>query len=111
MIAPDGLVCTAKFPAPVGSATVETIWVTGNAIMLALNKMLAASAEYQFRAQGCERGAMATFNLGGVNQFGEPFGLHLMDPWPADRRPSPARTASMRADRSLASVGDRRRGA
>jgi N-methylhydantoinase B len=23
---------------------------------------------------------MATFNLGGVNQFGEPFGLHLMDP-------------------------------
>jgi N-methylhydantoinase B len=25
-------------------------------------------------------GVMATFNLGGVNQFGEPFGLHLMDP-------------------------------
>ena len=23
---------------------------------------------------------MATFNLGGVNQYGEPFGLHLMDP-------------------------------
>jgi len=23
---------------------------------------------------------MATFNLGGINQFGEPFGLHLMDP-------------------------------
>jgi N-methylhydantoinase B len=78
--APDGLVCTAKFPAPVGSATVETIWVTGNAIMLALNKMLAASPGTAYRAQGVNDGAMATFNLGGVNQFGENFGLHLMDP-------------------------------
>ncbi len=80
VIAPDGLVCTAMFPAPVGSATVEAIWVTGNAIMLALNKMLAASQKYASRAQGVNDGAMATFNLGGVNQFGEPFGLHLMDP-------------------------------
>ncbi len=80
VVAPEGLVCTAKFPAPVGSATVEAIWVTGNAIMLALNKMLAASPKYAHRAQGVNDGAMATFNLGGINQFGEPFGLHLMDP-------------------------------
>ena len=80
IIAPDGLVCTATFPAPVGSATVETIWVTGNAVMLALNKMLAASPDHAHRAQGVNDGAMATFNLGGVNQFGENFGLHLMDP-------------------------------
>ena len=80
IVAPDGLVCTAKFPAPVGSATVETIWVTGNAIMLALNKMLATSPRYTYRTQGVNDGAMATFNLGGVNQFGENFGLHLMDP-------------------------------
>jgi N-methylhydantoinase B len=77
--APDGLVCTAKFPAPVGSATVETVWVTANATMLALNKLLAASV-YRERAQGLNAGAMATFNMGGINQFGEPFGLHLMDP-------------------------------
>lgn len=80
VIAPDGLICTATFPAPVGSATVETIWVVGNAIMLGLNKMLAASPQYCYRAQGVNDGVMATFNLGGVNQFGEPFGLHLMDP-------------------------------
>jgi N-methylhydantoinase B len=77
--APDGLICTARFPAPVGSATVETVWVTANATMLALNKLLAASP-YRDRAQGLHAGAMATFNLGGINQFGEPFGLHLMDP-------------------------------
>ena len=80
VIAPDGLICTAKFPAPTGAATVEAIWVTGNAIMLALNKMLAAAPSYNYRAQGVNDGVMATFNMGGVNQFGENFGLHMMDP-------------------------------
>jgi N-methylhydantoinase B len=80
IVAPDGLICTAKHPAPVGSATVEAIWVTANATMLALNKMLMCSTKYRDRAQGLSAGVMATFNLGGINQFGERFGLHLMDP-------------------------------
>ena len=80
IIAPDGLICTAQMPAPVGSATVEAIWVVANATMLALNKLLAASPRHRARVQGISTGAMATFNLGGVNQYGEPFGLHLMDP-------------------------------
>jgi N-methylhydantoinase B len=91
VVAPDGLLCTAQFPAPVGSATVETVWVTANAIMLGLNKILAASPEYRYRAQGLHAGAMATFNLGGVNQFGEPFGLHLMDPLAAGSAAFPQR--------------------
>lgn len=78
--APDGLICTAQFPAPVGAATVEAIWVVANAVSLALNKLLATSEKYRYRAQGVNDGAMATFNLGGINQYGEPFGLHLMDP-------------------------------
>jgi N-methylhydantoinase B len=80
IIAPEGLICTAKFPAPVGAATVETIWVVSNVASAALNKMLACSDAYRHRAQAVSDGTMATFNLGGVNQFGEPFGLHLMDP-------------------------------
>jgi len=80
ILAPDGLICTAQFPAPVGAATVETVWVIANAVSLALNKLLATSPTYRHRAQGVNDGSMATFNLGGVNQFGEPFGLHLMDP-------------------------------
>ncbi len=80
IVAPDGLVCTAMHPAPVGSATVEAIWVTANATMLALNKMLMCADAYRGRAQGLSAGVMATFNLGGINQFGERFGLHLMDP-------------------------------
>ena len=80
IVAPDGLICTAQFPAPVGSATVETIWSVSNASMAALNKLLATSPKYRHRAQCISDGCMATFNLGGINQYGEPFGLHLMDP-------------------------------
>jgi N-methylhydantoinase B len=80
IVAPDGLICTAQFPAPVGSATVETIWSVSNAVMAALNKLLAAAPKYRHRAQCISDGCMATFNLGGINQYGEPFGLHLMDP-------------------------------
>jgi N-methylhydantoinase B len=80
IIAPDGLLCTAQMPAPVGSATVEAIWIVANATTSVLNKLLTTSPRYRGRAQGINAGAMATFNLGGTNQFGEPFGLHLMDP-------------------------------
>lgn len=80
IIAPDGLICTAQFPAPVGAATVETIWVVSNVCSQALNRLLSCSPKYRSRAQAVSDGTMATFNLGGRNQYGEPFGLHLMDP-------------------------------
>lgn len=80
VVAPDGLVCTARHPAPVGAATVEAVWVVCNAAAAALNKMLGCSPAYRHRAQGTSAGAMSTFNMGGRNQYGEWFGLHLMDP-------------------------------
>jgi N-methylhydantoinase B len=80
IIAPDGLICTAQFPAPVGAATVETIWVVSNVCSQALNRLLSCAPKYRARAQAVSDGTMATFNLGGRNQYGEPFGLHLMDP-------------------------------
>jgi N-methylhydantoinase B len=80
IIAPDGLICTAQFPAPVGAATVETIWVVSNVCSQALNRLLSCAPQYRGRAQAVSDGTMATFNLGGRNQYGEPFGLHLMDP-------------------------------
>jgi N-methylhydantoinase B len=78
--APDRLICTALPPAPVGSATVETVWVVSNVVAAALNRLLAASPQFQQRAQAVCSGTMATFNLSGRNQYGERFGLHLMDP-------------------------------
>ena len=63
--APDGLVCTALPPAPVGSATVETVWVVSNVVSAALNRLLECSPTYRHRAQAVCSGTMATFNLGG----------------------------------------------
>ncbi|MGH9089570.1 MAG: hydantoinase B/oxoprolinase family protein, partial [Acidimicrobiales bacterium] len=80
VVAPDGLICTAIHPAPVGAATVETIWTVTNTVQRALNLLLGCSEEFAHRAQGVSSGTMSTFNLGGVNQFGERFGLHLLDP-------------------------------
>lgn len=80
IVAPDALVVTAQFPAPVGSATVEAIWTTCNVVGALCNRLLACSDIYLHRAQAVAQGTMATFNLGGRNQYGEPFGLHLMDP-------------------------------
>ena len=80
IVAPDGLICTAQHPSPVGSATVETVWVITNVVSTALNRLLACSPKYGHRAQAVSNGTMATFNMGGVNQFGERFGMHLLDP-------------------------------
>jgi N-methylhydantoinase B len=80
ILAPDGLICTAQHPAPVGSATVETIWTVTNTVQRVVNTLFACSDEFADRAQAVSAGTMATFNMGGVNQFGERFGLHLLDP-------------------------------
>src|ERR1035437_5909405 len=80
IVAPDGLICTALFPAPVGSATVETIWTVTNVVQHALNLLMACSSRFAARGQAVSSGTMATFNLGGVNELGERFGLHLLDP-------------------------------
>jgi N-methylhydantoinase B len=80
VIAPDGLICTALPPAPVGSATVETIWVASNVVAGAINRLLAAAPQYAHRAQGVSSGTMATFNLSGRDHGGRFFGLHLLDP-------------------------------
>ena len=77
---PDGRVVTAMPPAPVGSATVEAVWMVSNVVSHALNKMLAASPQYRHRAQAVIDGAMGTFNLSGKDRDGKVFGIHLMDP-------------------------------
>jgi N-methylhydantoinase B len=78
--APDGLVCTAIPPAPVGSATVEAIWTVSNVVSAALNRLLLASPKYAHRAQAVSSGTMATFNLSARDRHGKVSGLHLMDP-------------------------------
>lgn len=90
--APDGLVCTAVAPAPVGSATVEAVWTVSNVVSAAINRLLLATPKYAHRAQAVNSGTMATFNLSGRDRHDKVFGLHLMDPLAAASVPSPTTT-------------------
>ena len=75
-----GSLVDANFPAPVGAATVEAVWVAKNALCAAFARMKAVSGEMEEEVQAVSAGTMATVNLGGTDQYGQRFGIHLMDP-------------------------------
>lgn len=75
-----GTICDARFPAPVGAATVEAVWVVKNVVQAALAKLKACAGVMAEEVQAVSSGTMATVNLGGVDQYGQRYGMHLMDP-------------------------------
>ncbi len=80
LVAPEGIVNNAKWPAPVSSGTCATVWVTKNITTGALARLLGCSEKYYREVQSVTAGSMAVLNLAGLNQYGEPFGTLLLDP-------------------------------
>lgn len=80
VITPSGVLCNAEWPAPVGSATCAAIWVIENAVVEAISKLVGCHEKYRQEGQGVPDGSFATLNLGGLNQYGEPFGTMFLDP-------------------------------
>jgi len=80
IISRPGSICDARFPAPVGAATVEAVWVAKNALTAALAKLKACTPGMHAEVQAVSAGTMATVNLGGTDQYGQRYGIHLMDP-------------------------------
>ena len=80
VVAPEGIVNNAKWPAPVSSGTCATVWVTKNITTSALARLLGCSEKYFQEVQSVTAGSMAVLNLAGLNQYGEPFGTMLLDP-------------------------------
>jgi N-methylhydantoinase A/oxoprolinase/acetone carboxylase beta subunit/N-methylhydantoinase B/oxoprolinase/acetone carboxylase alpha subunit len=80
IVAPEGIVNNAKWPAPVSSGTCAAVWVTKNATTSALARLLGCSDKYFQEAQAVTDGSMVVLNLAGINQYGEPFGTLLLDP-------------------------------
>jgi N-methylhydantoinase B len=80
IVAPEGIVNNARWPAPVSSGTCATVWVTKNVTTSAISRLLGCSDKYFNEAQAVTDGSMAVLNLGGLNQYGEPFGTMLLDP-------------------------------
>ncbi|MBI3014875.1 MAG: hydantoinase B/oxoprolinase family protein [Candidatus Tectomicrobia bacterium] len=80
VVCPKGRICNAEFPAPVGAATVEAVWCVKNVAISACSRLVSCHPAYRQEAIAVSDGCMATLNFGGKNQYGEPFGHHMLDP-------------------------------
>jgi N-methylhydantoinase B len=70
IVSRPGSICDARFPAPVGAATVEAVWVAKNVLTAAFARMKACAGHMPDEVQAVSAGTMATVNLGGMDQHG-----------------------------------------
>jgi N-methylhydantoinase B len=74
IIAPEGIICNAKWPAAVGHATLSVMWLVESLVVEAISKMLASSDQYLSEAHSSYFGGADLLNVAGLNQYKEPFG-------------------------------------
>lgn len=79
ILAPEGLICNARRPAPCSMATVGAGSVLRSAASASLSRMLACSQNDWAESRASSMGATESFTIGGVNQYGEPFGSAFGD--------------------------------
>lgn len=77
VVAKEGTVVHAKFPAPVGSGIVNAAWSALNACSQAMAKMLLTSERYRKNMMAVWAGAPTGINIHGINQYGEKTGTLL----------------------------------
>ena len=80
IIAPEGILNNAKWPAPVSSGTCASVWVTKNVTTNALARLIGAGDKHTSELAAVSDGSFAVVNLAGLNQYGEPFGTMILDP-------------------------------
>lgn len=79
VVSPEGLVCNARSPAPTSSATIAEGWMIVNTVVHVISKLLALSPKYRHHSQAVTNGTFHSLHIGERNQYGEPYGTHLMD--------------------------------
>lgn len=79
VIAPEGLVVSAAWPAPVSLGAVGVIWLSEMLCVEVLSKLTACSTTMASEAQANPPGAPDIFRVSGMDQFGEFFGGPLLD--------------------------------
>ncbi|HXQ53900.1 MAG TPA: hydantoinase B/oxoprolinase family protein [Stellaceae bacterium] len=72
VIARPGSIVSATFPAPVGQGPIGAMWLVESVVIEVLSKLVATSPKYIREAQSAPNGGPDTFNLQGLNQYGEP---------------------------------------
>lgn len=79
IVAPEGLVCNARPPAPTGSGTIGEGWMIVNTVVHVVSKLVALSDRYRRNSQAVTNGTFDALIIGDRNQHGEPYGTQLMD--------------------------------
>jgi N-methylhydantoinase B len=79
VVAPEGSVVNATFPAPVSMATTASVWVVMNVSVTAVSRMVACSPATSATATAVTKGSMVVLTLSGVDRDGGPFGTFLLD--------------------------------
>ena len=77
--APEGILCNAKWPAPVSGATVCAVWIVMNVAVAALSRMVSCAPAMIREAQAVTKGQMSVLTLAGKNRDGESYGTLLLD--------------------------------
>jgi N-methylhydantoinase B len=77
--APEGIVCNARWPAPVSGATVSTVWIVMNVAVAALSRLVSTSPQMVREAQAVTKGQMSVLTFGGRDRDGSTFGAFLLD--------------------------------
>jgi N-methylhydantoinase B len=75
----EGLVVNARRPAPCSSATLAGSWLVEKAACEAVSRLLCCSDELRGEAMAQSTGSIALMHVGGLNQYGEPFGGALTE--------------------------------
>jgi len=79
IVAPEGILCNATWPAPVSSGTISTAWIVQNVVVAALSRLVAFSAEFAKEGPAVTKGHMTVMTLAGEDRDGGPFGTFLLD--------------------------------
>ena len=77
--APEGILCNARWPAPVSGATVSTVWIVMNVAVVALSRLVSCAPAMVREAQAVTKGQMSVLTFGGLGRDGEKFGAFLLN--------------------------------
>ncbi len=79
IVAPEGILCNASWPAPVSSGTISAAWIVQNVVVAALSRLVAFSREFAKEGPAVTKGHMMVMTLAGEDRDGGPFGTFLLD--------------------------------
>ncbi len=79
IVAPTGLICNAERPAPCGAATLGAAWLVESTTVEAVSRLILCSDEHADEAHATTLGGLSMMAVGGLNQYGEPFGNTFTD--------------------------------